>query len=529
VLQRTTQTATFWRDQFEVTSVDLDFIYAQLLDAERPHSTADLTLALINEYLRRENAHMEKELAKGEIYQPKGQYEIEQVLVFPALEFQVGTVVAARPGQNPEHGAFTVITVRFEDEEEPKEFASGLGTPHRLNQANGQGLLDTDTLLSGEEIFSLYEEDIMDSLLYAMEEGERAHEFVDVNDRWLLADMLAEVHVGHLNIAEALIDMAAQPLPLEKLLVELELDPDVSPRMQMISLEHALREDKRFDQVGTKNAATWFLRRLEPEEAIETPLVLQYRPLRYNRALLSVELLQLEWELDDEWGESGLSSSVTNMVPSTSFSLTYPHRRAGTLPLSGRTQTFFPQAEEGRSMVSLVGGRYGNRITGWVVHEGRYVCGLKEWMDEHNIPVGAHITLERTDNDGEIMIDFRPRRPKREWARIASLDGEGSLIFNMNKLQIGCEYDDDLIVDEEDPATMDRLRAHLATGTLSLEQLVEITVLELIKLNPKGNVHAKTVYSAVNMLRRCPPGPVFHALISNRRFQDLSGGLFALS
>lgn len=528
MLQRTTQTAAFWRDQFEVTPADLDFIYGQLLDAKSPISIADLSLALINEYLRRENAHMEKELAKGEIYQPKKNYEVNQVLVFPALDFQVGTVTAVRPGQNPEHGSFSVITVQF-DGEDPKEFAAKLGTPHRLNQTNGSSLMDEGTLLSGEEIFSLYEEDVVDSLLYALEEGERAEEFVEVNERWLLSDMLAEVHIGHLNIAEALIEMAGEPLPIQKMLGDLDLDTDVSPAMQVISLEHALRQDKRFDQVGTEVSTSWFLRRLEPDEAVEVPQVLEYRPVRYNRALLSVELLQLEWELDDEWGESGLSSSVPNMVPSTSFSLTYPHRRAGTIPLSGRTQSFFPRAETGRSMVTLVGGRYGNRMTGWVVHEGRYVCGLKEWMDEHAIPVGAHITLERTGDKGEIMVDFRPRRPKREWARIASLDDGGSLVFTMNKIQIGCEYDDDLIVDEEDSKIMDRLRGHLAAGSLTLEQLVEIAVLELIKLNPKGNVHAKTVYSAVNMLRRCPPGPIFHALISNRRFQDLSGGLFAMS
>ena len=34
---------------------------------------------------------------------------------------------------------------------------------------------------------------------------------------------------------------------------------------------------------------------------------------------------------------------------------------------------------------------------------------------------------------------------------------------------------------------------------------------------------------AVNVVRRTPPGPVFHALISNRRFRDVGNGLFALS
>ena len=157
------------------------------------------------------------------------------------------------------------------------------------------------------------------------------------------------------------------------------------------------------------------------------------------------------------------------------------------------------------------------------------MCGLGGWMEEHAIPVGAHITLERTNVPDEILVDFRPRRPKREWARFASLDADGALTFTMNKVQIGCEYDENLIVAEDDPETMDRLRDHLSDGSMSLDQMVEVVVLGLIKLNPAGNVHAKTVYSGVNLLRRCPPGPVFHALISNRKFNDLGGGLFALN
>jgi hypothetical protein len=42
-------------------------------------------------------------------------------------------------------------------------------------------------------------------------------------------------------------------------------------------------------------------------------------------------------------------------------------------------------------------------------------------------------------------------------------------------------------------------------------------------------VHAKTVYSAVNIVRRCAPGPIFYLLISNLRFRDVGGGFFALA
>ena len=78
--------------------------------------------------------------------------------------------------------------------------------------------------------------------------------------------------------------------------------------MQRISLEHALGRDERFDRVQRNSAVAWYLRRLEPAEVVAAPLALRPSSVRYNRALLSVDLLQTECELDDEWGESSLSS-----------------------------------------------------------------------------------------------------------------------------------------------------------------------------------------------------------------------------
>ena len=73
------------------------------------------------------------------------------------------------------------------------------------------------------------------------------------------------------------------------------------------------------------------------------------------------------------------------------------------------------------------------------------------------------------------------------------------------------------------------LRELIRDSGVGIFQLVEQLVPELTKLNPNGAAHAKSVYSAVNMLRRCPPGPIFYALISNRKFRDVGGGFFALA
>ncbi|MDE0633225.1 MAG: hypothetical protein OXH73_17100 [Caldilineaceae bacterium] len=527
VLLRRTQTASFWRDQFRVTDEDLDFTHELILDAESPMTTDQLALRLIREYQRRETARMESELKKGAVYQPKNLYDVGETLIFPAMDFLVGEVLETRAGQNPEHGAFDVIRVGFADTGETREFATNLQTGHRLNGANGQTTADEEALLSAEEIHSLYRNEIEESLLFTLQEGERNEDFVHIDDYWLLADMLAEVHVGHLNIAEALLEMQNRPMTPEELLPELDLQADdVSPPMQVISVNHALGSDERFDQVGSAAGPVWFLSRLEPPEAQTIPPLLQPKIGRYNRAILSVELLQMEWELDDEWGDSG-ATPVASVVPSISFTLTFPHWLYGTLPLSSRTRALFPHSAQERSMVTVVDGRWGNRYTAWVVHEGRYVCGLKDWMVAHNLPVSAQITLERTDEPDELIIDFRPRRMRREWSRIAKVDADRQrFALEMNKVQISCEYDENLIVSSEDREGLEAFNAGFEGNDAALEQIVEMIVPEIAKLNPQGTAHVKTIYSAVNMFWRCPPGPIFYTLISNSRFQDVGDGFF---
>jgi hypothetical protein len=47
---------------------------------------------------------------------------------------------------------------------------------------------------------------------------------------------------------------------------------------------------------------------------------------------------------------------------------------------------------------------------------------------------------------------------------------------------------------------------------------------ELIKISPQGTVHAKTIYSAVNVLRRIAPGPIFALLSTESCFVPMGGG-----
>ncbi len=94
--------------------------------------------------------------------------------------------------------------------------------------------------------------------------------FICYKDQWFLRDMLAKVHMGHLNIVEALIDVKGAPLPTADLLPELGLPAEIPSDIQILSLNCALEDDERFDNVGDSGRDIWYLRRLTPEPVAQS-------------------------------------------------------------------------------------------------------------------------------------------------------------------------------------------------------------------------------------------------------------------
>jgi hypothetical protein len=83
----------------------------------------------------------------------------------------------------------------------------------------------------------------------------------------------------------------------------------------------------------------------------------------------------------------------------------------------------------------------------------------------------------------------------------------------MQKQLIGVEYDELMIVAGGNQAAVDDVWTK--SQSLPFARLVADVFRELAKLNPQSAVHAKTLYAAVNVARRSPPGPIFHELISH--------------
>ncbi len=78
--------------------------------------------------------------------------------------------------------------------------------------------------------------------------------------------LLIDINQGHLNLSEAILEeVEGGPLPTEKLIEQVEIPPNVNKRLVEFSMDYALQEDNRFDEVGPTGETLWFLRRLEPE------------------------------------------------------------------------------------------------------------------------------------------------------------------------------------------------------------------------------------------------------------------------
>jgi hypothetical protein len=117
---------------------------------------------------------------------------------------------------------------------------------------------------------------------------------------------------------------------------------------------------------------------------------------------------------------------------------------------------------------------------------------------------------------------------RREWIRVAD-ERDGELNFQLQKQAVSSDYDEYLAVGEASRETLERIRAQIEKRRLPLSDLVHHVARELVGLSPQGTVHAKTVYSAVNMVRRCPPGPIFASMATDSSLRSVGSGYWSLA
>jgi hypothetical protein len=502
---------------FKLEPEDIEYLYNYLLESETPMTSQELVKTLVAERIQREKTTLEEQrLSGGEIYYPKEQYAVGNILVFPALGWRRGKVIDARPGHNPDAGDFEVIEIDFDDGE-THEYAGNL-LEHVLN--NPPDVSEDDDSLNPNFVLQSYDGQIIASIEVGLEEHE---DFVRIAGRWFPRALLVDVNIGHLNLAEAVLDLNnGGPLPTSALIEQVELTSNVNAKLLEFSMDLALQEDERFDEVGPAGEVLWFLRRLEPAEVLKTPSFLLYHEVDYDPSALSNQMLALIEELDDELS---ISTQKDKNPAEVEVRLIYPHWRAGTLPLSPRISHLFPTAYEApRIRVTFVDGDNGQRFPAWVLRNRHYVYGLKEWYESAELIPGSVIRVRQGQDPGDVIIFSDSQRTTREWVRTVLVGSDGGLVFAMLKQIVPVNFDDRMVVAVPDPDSIDLAWAKIAKERPAFEQIVVNTVKELAKLNPQAHVHATELYAAINIIRRCPPEPIL-ALLASRPWFDHVGDL----
>lgn len=503
----------YW-ETYELHEEDTEFLYNYLLETEMPLTPQELIGILVQERIRVEKQQIERQRSSGgDVYLPKEHYSVNQGLIFPALGWRKGKVVGVRTGSNPDIGEFDVIQVQF-DSSDTREFASGL-EDHLLN--NPPEILVSDNSLDAGYILENYQDDLIERLEQGLENNP---DFVRIAGRWFPRALLVDINIGHLNLAEAVLDMAGGgPLPTTALLEQVDVNANVNPKLLEFSMDLALQDDGRFDEVGPAGQVLWFLQRLEPPEVLEPPLYLRYSGIDYERSALTPEMLALERELDDELSPF---EDRAQSLQSVDVHLIYPHWRAGTLPLSSRLRNLFPTAYEApRIRFTLIDGESGVKFPAWVVRGKRYVFGLREWYDKHNLQPGSVFSVLPGKKPGEVIVSAEGRRSGREWVRTVLVGSDGGVVFAMLKQTIASHFDERMVIAIPETASLDRIWERMQKEKPPFERVVVNTVKELAKLNPQGHVHASELYAAINVVRRTPPGPLLALLASRPWFAHL--------
>jgi len=509
----------YWHD-LQINRQDVEYLHTYLFEQETPLTTRELVAVFVNERIRVERlAEQKRRQAGGKTYFPKDSYQAGDDIVLPALNWKHGKVTATRPGQNPEIGAFDVLTVQLDDGPE-RLFASNLAL-HALNDqpvSVETAGIETDAIIAEHGT-------ALEKKIEAMFRSD--DELVRIAGRWFPRALLIDVNVGHLNLAEAVLDMSGgEPLPTSALLKDVALPEGVNPKLAEFSLNYALQDDKRFDEVGPAGQVLWCLYRLEPDAVRDVSPYLRYDDIEHDRSLLNPQMIALEKQLDDEL--SMFDASAVSDAKEVTVSLIYPHLRAGTLPLSSRVRSFFPTAYEApRVRFTLVDGKTKQKMPGWVALEHGYVCGLRDWYKSHDLMPGSLISIRRGEIPGEVIVEAKTYRATKDWVRTVIVGADGGIVFAMLKQSISAEFNDRMVFAIPSYEAVDQLWTQ--GQKKSFEQLVVSMIRELSKLTPQGHVHAQELYSAINILRRVPPAPLFALLASHSEIAHVGDLHFRLS
>lgn len=515
-----------WSTHFSLTDHDIDALITVLLERETPLSAAELARLVIDMRLEAEAEALANKYADVAPYDPTQSYTVGQTVVLAGQEIVTAPIAEIDDGINPagflnrDYGSFKRIHVDRDGQTEI--YAAELTVPLVEDTATavisapvGQGLTRDEIMeASGEAI------------VRAVDEALRANKgLVRLVNKWFPRELILDVNVGHLNLAEAVLDMIdGGPLRTADILEQIGGLGSSPNELQEFSLNFAMNNDERFDEVGPAGEVLWYLKRAAPPEVREKPALLRYTMIDYDPDILTDEMEDLEDEIDDE-----LSPFEDVEVTETTVRLIYPHLRLGTMPLNSNTRSIFPTARRApRIYITLVDAHDKEEYPGWVVNEELFVWGLAEIYKKHKLPIGALVDVQRGKEPGQIIINAETHKPRVEYLPLMTVK-ENSVSFELQTRQIGATFDEQMIIGIDDLAPVEAFAHTLAQQRRNLSSLLKLVVPALARLSPQGAAHAKTIYSVINVLRRCPPGPLLATLEASPDFTNVAGHYWKLS
>jgi hypothetical protein len=506
-----------WQD-FEISQNDLNTIFTHLLETETPATHLDLArIIIINKIEKLQKDYDAEQKNLGDIYYPKDIHQISDILIFPHFSWKKGKVVNIRQGENPDFSGLQVLEVEFDDSS--RLFVAGNIPNHKLNQPINRSV---EAWLDVDKVISKYNEQIA---LNIKEQLDHNEDLVRIAGHYFPSALLVDIGIGQLNLCEAILEMEnGGPLPTQELLSQIEIPSGVNSKLIEFSLDYALQEDPRFDEVGPAGKTLWFLNRLEPEEVRNTPYHLQFSdPI----PVISDDIMKFR-SLGTEQCDELENDEVNSPVDTVILSLPYPHWRSGTLPLTSKLKLLFPTAyETPRIKFNFHDLKNNSLIPGWVVRSSRYIYGLRDWYIKEGVIPGSLIIISKSKNPGEVNIKVDKAKNSKEWIKTVLVGADGGIVFALLKQVVTCSFDDRMALVTPDIEALDIVWEKKLKNPI--EKIIHQTMIDLSRLNPQNQIHAQELYAAVNVTRRCPPSVILDILFDKPWVKHLGDMYFKLT
>ncbi len=503
---------------------DLELIYNRLLEKETPMTPLQLAEDLIESRIKAyKKSNSEEAKKKDNYYRPMNHYEVGNMIEFPLSNGEKGTVESVREGVNPAAGAFSVITVKMESGAE-KEFAADLPS-HKLNTYDYDN--PDQNLMNPKYVFRKFGRQIGKKIAVVLSAND---DLVRIGSFWFPQALLTEVNPGYLNLAEAVLEMEeGRPLTTEEILEQIDYPSDSNSELTVFSFNYAMQNDPRFAEVGPSWIILWTLKEMQPEDVRRVPMT-----LKFNKDLPVFDRIVLDQDLpvdlmQDELDEEQLIEPVES-VDSFRVCISYPHWKAGTVPLIGALQSIFPTANETDNVLFTFRDRKsGETFPGWVILSKNYVCGLKQWYRTNGIIPGSIFKINKTEEPGTVELELIPPRVSKDWIRSFTVDPKNHFSFITSQHKVSTEFDERMAIYVENSPQLDTFWESNNRNEVNLDKQIELVIRELAKDNPQGIIHFHEIYAGINMLRRIPPRILYAILLQQDSITQIDRMYFKLT